>query len=93
MAFGLNVSKASGVLVYSSADVTWNQVDSFLVGGGQTVTKTYSVLVGREFLAAQMLVDPPPLNRKAIAHTITRSNGQVTVSGGSERAYILVLMR
>lgn len=93
MSFGLEVLKANGALSYTSSDVTWNQVDFFSINGNESRSNTYSALIGREALVAQLLVEPPPLDRRAIAHTITVNGGTVTVSGGSEKAYILVLMR
>jgi len=93
MTFGMGVYKASGALVYSTTDVTWNQVDYFLVERSESVAKEFPVLQGREVLVAQVMIDPPPINRKAVAPTVTVSGTTVTVSGGSERAFILVLMR
>jgi hypothetical protein len=109
MAYGLQVFDEYGISTYSSTDVTWNQVDYFTRGAwvtGQLATvKTYPVIIGKEVLVLQLLIDAPPTNRKAIAHTIYYNNtsttnystgldpGQVYVSGGSEDALILVLMR
>lgn len=93
MSFGLEVLKANGVLAYSSADVTWNQVDFFSVAGDGSEVNDYPVLAGREVMTVQIMIDPPPLTRKAIAHTVTTNGTTVSVSGGSESAYILVLMR
>jgi hypothetical protein len=92
---GLNVYSSAGTLVYSSADVTWNQVDYFSVTSlvNDSVTKTYPILSGKDVLCLQILVDAPPASRRALAHTITVSGTTVTVSGGSENAFILVLMR
>lgn len=89
----MEIFKASGSLAYSSNDVTWNQVDFFLVPGGGDVWKNYPALEGREPLAVQVMIDPPPIDRKAIAHAITISGTVVHVAGGSENTYILVLMR
>jgi hypothetical protein len=97
--YGLEVYSASSQLIYSSADVTWNQVDYFTVPAlpaPQSVTNTYPVIIGREVLVLQLLVDTPPTDRRALAHTISKetvTTGSVTVSGGSENALILVLMR
>lgn len=91
--FGLDIRNAAGSVVFSTNDITWNQVDMFLVNGGQTVSRNYPILEGREYLATQLLINPPPLDRRAIAHTISRSGNTVTVGGGSEQAYIVVLMR
>lgn len=93
MTFGLGVYKASGTLAFSSADVTWNQVDFLYVERGGDVWRDYPVLAGKEVLTAQMMIDPPPIDRKAKAHTITVSGTTVHVSGGSENTYVLVLMR
>ena len=91
--YGLNVFNTNGSLGYSSDDITWNQVDLFYVGSYGSVTNTYSVLSNREARAIQILINAPALDRKSIAHTISIIGNTVTVSGGSEEAYIVVLMR
>jgi hypothetical protein len=93
MTFGLQVRKANNAVSYSSDSVTWNQVGFFLVSGGGSASFAFPVLAGREVLTAQVMIDAPPLTRKAIAHTITVSGTTVSVSGGSENTYILVMMR
>ena len=96
---GLEVYNSTGGLVYSSADVTWNQVDYFSVNAltGTSYSKTYSFLAnaGKEVKILQILVNAPPTDRRALAHTTSfnSSTGVVTISGGSESAFILVLMR
>jgi len=93
MTFGMQIFNGAGGLNYSTTDVTWNQVDMFTVPGGSSVTRTFPALQGREVLTAQVMINPPPLNRRAIAHTISVNGTRVTVSGGSEDSYVLVLMR
>lgn len=93
MSHGIEIYNANGTLSYSTADVTWNQVDFFFVAGGGSASNTYSVLADREVMVLQIMVDPPPSDRRAIAHTITVSGTNVSVSGGSEAAFVLVLMR
>jgi hypothetical protein len=93
MTFGLNVYRNTGQLTYSSDDVTWNQVDFFFVPANTGVANQYDVLEGRESLLAQVFVDAPPSNRKAQAKNLYRSGNVVHVEGGSEGAYILVMMR
>lgn len=93
MTFGLGVFKAAGGLAYSSDDVTWNQVDLLLVPRGGDIWREYPALSGREVLTAQMMINPPPIDRKAVAHTITVDGTVVHVAGGSEDTYVLVLMR
>ena len=93
MSFGLEIFASNGVTTYDATDVTWNQVDFFSVSGGGSASNTYSVLSGRDVLVQQVQINSPPLTRKATAHTITVSGTSVSVSGGSEDAYILVLMK
>jgi hypothetical protein len=91
--YGMNVFNSVGTLTYSTSDVTWNQVDFFYVAGSGSVSNSYAVLSGNEVLTAQMFVNSPPSTRRALAHTITVSGTTVSVSGGSEAVYVLVLMR
>jgi hypothetical protein len=91
--YGLQIFSATNRLVYSSTDVTWNQVDFFTVSGYGYASRSYSVLSNREVLVVQILINGPPTNRRAYAHSISFSGTTVTVSGGSESAFILVLMR
>jgi len=90
---GLQLFGSNGALTYSSTDVTWNQVDFFYIGGGSSVSRNYPILAGREALVVQMLVNQPPSDRRAIAYQTSVSGTTVTVTGGSEAAYIAVLMR
>jgi hypothetical protein len=89
----MNVFQGSGALTYSSSDVTWNQVDYFQVNANSSASNTYSAISGREVLTVQILIDAPPTDRRALAHTVSVSGTTVSASGGSENAYILVLMR
>lgn len=93
MTFGMNVMNSAGGLTYSSTDVTWNQVDFLYVGGYGSVSHNYPVLSGKEVLLVQMMIDQPPVDRRALAHNVTISGTTVSASGGSENTYILVLMR
>lgn len=82
-------------VLFSSTDVTWNQVDSFYVNGNTTANKTYPACVNREILVKQTLIGTPDINRAYYANIITTnsSNGNVYVTGGTVDAYITVLMR
>jgi hypothetical protein len=98
MSVGLEISSVAGNTTYSSTDVTWNQVDFFQVSANASVTRDYPVLNGRTARVVQMFIDPPPTDRKAIAHTVSlgitfSGNRRVTVLGGNENVFILVLMR
>lgn len=93
MSHGLNIYHSTGNLTFSTDDVTWNQVDFFYVGGYSSASNDYPVLSGRTVLIVQMFINPPPTDRRAIAHTVSVSGTNVSVSGGTEAEYILVLMK
>lgn len=93
MSFGLQILNAAGTVTFASTDVTWNQVDALYVRGGTTVTKTYPALLNREVLLTQMMINPPPIDRRAVAHSISVQGTTVTIGGGTEDSYGLVLMR
>lgn len=93
MSYGIEIYDAYGTLTYSVNDVTWNQVDYFYAPGGGSVSNTYPILDGKEVLVFQLMIDPPPTDRRAVAHNLSVSGTTVTASGGSENAYVLVLMR
>lgn len=93
MSYGLEVFHTNGALTFSSDDVTWNQVDFFFVPANGGTTAMYPIIEGRQVLTVQMFINPPPNDRKATAHTVSVSGTYVSATGGSEDAYILVLMR
>jgi hypothetical protein len=93
MSNGLNIFHSTGSLTFSTDDVTWNQVDFFYVAGGGSASNNYPVLSGRTTLTVQMFINPPPTDRRAIAHTVSVNGTNVSVSGGTEAEYILVLMK
>lgn len=91
--YGVRFFRKNGSLVYSSDEVTWNQVDTFICTQKYPISKTYPILQGREVLVVQSMMNAPPLDRRAYAHTVTVSGTTVSVGGGSETTLILVLMR
>ena len=93
MSYGLQILNSAGGLTYDSSSVTWNQVDFFEVAANSAVSKTYPFCIGREILVTQHFINPPPADRKMLAHIISVNNGTVSISGGSEQAHVLVLMR
>jgi len=95
MSYGFRMWGADSSIEYDSGSVTWNQVDFYSVSAGSSDTRTFSSLSGKEVKVGMFFIDPPLTTRKAISHTATLSNSNTTISisGGSEDMYILVLMR
>lgn len=95
MTFGLNLYNSTGSLSYTTDDVTWNQVDIFYIAAGGSLVNNYPVIVGKDAKAIQVLINAPSLNSRSVAKNISidTNNGNVYVSGGTEAAYIVVLMR
>ena len=96
--FGLKMYKADGVTVaYDSSSITWNQVDQLYVAGNSSGSWNYPLLIGKEVLIIQLLINTPSIARKCIAHVINSTtastNGNISISGGSENAFFLVLIR
>jgi|TARA_R110000765_G_scaffold102077_1_gene190716 hypothetical protein len=95
MAYGFRMWGSDGNLEYDSDSVTWNQVDFYSVAAGSSDTRTFSSLSGKEVKVGLFFINPPLLTRKATSHTatVTNNNTTISISGGSEAMYILVLMR
>jgi hypothetical protein len=91
--YGLRINNRDGSVAYTSDAVTWNQVDTFICPGYSGVSNNYPVLLNKEVLVVQSLINAPPVDRRAIAHKIAVQGTNVSVSGGSESALIVVLVR
>ena len=91
--YGIAMWNNGGRLQYKSTDVTWNQVDQILVPRGSSFEKDYPILLNREVLLVQFMINPPPIDRRAIAHTLTAQGTLISVRGGSEDTFVQVLMR
>jgi|TARA_B110000902_G_scaffold29361_1_gene31682 hypothetical protein len=86
---------SNGVIQYDSNSATWNQVDFYQVNANSSNTRTFNGLLNKEIKVALLFIDPPLITRKAISHSVTLSNSSrtITVGGGTENMYVLVLMR
>lgn len=93
MSFGFNIFSSSGKKIYDSSSVTWNQVDMFIVPASNAVNRNYPFLTGRAIRVTQLFINPPPIDMEAIHHTITISGTSVSISGGNQDAYFMVLMQ
>lgn len=95
MSYGFRMRGADGTIEYDSTSVTWNQVDFYSVGASSSDARTFSSLAGKEVKVGLFFIDPPLLTRKATSHVAVLSNNNttITVSGGTEAMFVLVLMR
>jgi len=97
MSYGLNVYNASGSLIFSSADMTWLQVDHFQVGANSTVTKSYPVVSGFTLTVQLQPINTPPASTEGWSPEVIISGTTITVrpySGkSSEAVNVLVLAR
>lgn len=88
-------------LVYSSNDVTWNQVDSFVAGSGLTVTKSYAFLTAagvNELITMQFMINTLDPDTAALTHTVSISGTTVTATpagsqGTFSETHVVVLGR
>ena len=93
MSFGFQIYDSGGTLRFDSTDVTWNQVAFYTVAASGSDSRTLSQIGGKTVAIGQIMVDPDLENRQAVAHTVSISGTTITVSGGSEDVYILVLVK
>lgn len=93
MSFGFQIFDSGGTLRFDSTDVTYNQVAFYSVSGGSSDSRSIPQIGGKTVAVGQVMIDPPLLDRKAVAHSISVSGTTVSVSGGSESVYIIVLVR
>jgi hypothetical protein len=80
MSYGLSVFKTDGSLGFSTADVTWQTLDQFVVAANTTVTNNYSAASGMTIIAQRQLVNVPPGSQEDYVPNVTISGTSVTVS-------------
>jgi len=93
MSFGFQIFDANGVLRFDSTDITWNQVTFYTVAADGSDSRVIPQISGKAVAIGQIMIDPPLTDRKATAHTISVNGTTVSVSGGSEDVYIIVLVK
>jgi len=95
MAYGLNIFKTNGSVVFSSADVAWMQLDKFVVNANATVSNNYPVASGFTIIAQIQMVNDSPTNQEAYAPQVSISGTTVTISPfsglSSEQVIVFVL--
>jgi hypothetical protein len=81
--------------IYSSTDITWNQVDSFYMPAYGYASNIYSFCAGKEIKVNQILITSADITSAYLSNIITvdNSTGRVIITGGNTDAYITVLMR
>lgn len=95
MAYGLQVFDEHGHLSFSTEDITWMQIDQFVVNANQTVSNNYPIISGMTIITQMQLINDVPDNQEGYAPEVTVSGTTVTVapySGQtSEQVIIMVL--
>ena len=92
--YGYLMRDHEGIIVFSTANTAWSQVDTFLAPGNETTERQYDALRGREGTAIRTPVNPPPADRLRSLHGVDfLSGGRVRARGGEEDTLIVVLMR
>ena len=83
------------VPVYSSTDVTWNQVYNGYWPKSSTFDKTFTSCVGRTIKVIQTLIDAPSIETSYTvgASTTNSSTGNVQIAPSSVDTYLTILMK
>lgn len=80
MSYGLSIFKTDGSLGFSTADVTWQTLDQFVVAANTTVTNNYSLASGMTIIVQRQLVNVPPGSQEDYVPDVTISGTSVTVA-------------
>ena len=80
MSYGLSVFKSDGSLGFSTADVTWQTLDQFIVNANASVSNSYSEASGMTIIAQRQLVNVPPSSQEDYAPNVTVSGTTVSVA-------------
>ena len=95
MSYGLNLYNSDGSLGFSTADVTWMQIDQFTVAANASVSNSYPEVAGMTVITQVQMVKDPPESQEAYAPNVTIGATSVSVapySGKtSEETVIMVL--
>ena len=60
MSHGLEIFNSNGGLTYSTEDIAWLHIDTFIVNENSTMTKSYSSFKGMLLKAVVQMVNEPP---------------------------------
>ena len=94
MTQGIKIWGPQGQVWMDSSLTTWNLVESFTVGAGAYVQRSYPELAGREFLVVQIPLEVPRVDSYTFEKTIqVLSGANIIVSDGNQSASILVMCR
>lgn len=98
MTMGLQIFGPAGQTWLDTNMITWLIADVFFVAAGDSATKTYDALSGREFLPIQVPVNVPrtgPGQGASLQKLISVSASTVTVSSqsGDTDVYVIVACR
>jgi len=80
MSYGLNVYKADSSLGFSTADITWQTLDQFIVAANASVSNSYSEASGFTIIAQRQLVNVPPSAQEDYAPNVSIVGTTVSVA-------------
>lgn len=95
MSYGLSVFKTDGSLGFSTADVTWQFLDQFVVNANASVSETYNEASGMTIIAQRQLKNSPPNSQEDYVPNVSISGTTVSVapqSGKSSSECIIIVM-
>jgi len=97
MSYGLSIFKADGSLGFSTADITWQFLDQFVVSANTSFSHNYTEASGLEIIVQRQLYNAPPNSQEDYVPNVTVSGTTVSVapqSGlSSSKCLVIVLAR
>ena len=95
MSYGLSIFKADGSLGFSTADITWQFLDQFVVSANTSFSHNYTEASGLEIIVQRQLYNAPPNSQEDYVPNVTVSGTTVSVapqSGLSSSKCIIIVM-
>ena len=97
MSYGISIFKADGSLGFSTADITWQFLDQFVVSANTSFSHNYTEASGLEIIVQRQLYDAPPNSQEDYVPNATVSGTTVSISPqsglSSSKCLVIVLAR
>ena len=80
MSYGLSLFKSDGSLGFSTADVTWQFLDQFIVSANASFSHNYTEASGLDIIVQRQLYDAPPNSQEDYIPNVVVSNNSQTIT-------------
>lgn len=93
MSYGIRVWSEKGVVSYDTEFVTWNQFSTHEVPAYGVDSTALPDTKNKEYISLTFITESIPIDRKAVAPTVSFDGGSMVVSGASVSTVTVGLAR